>query len=249
VWRHYRKLTRGEFIVVGVDTAAGGGDYCAAQFLSKTKLDVPFLYHNQTLASEMTPELHMMLEAVYETTGVRPVVAYERQNGGVFEMERLAALNKRGDYIIYQAQSNVGTVSGAMGGPKLGWDTNTATRPTMLADLKDCIDNKLLTIYDKQTVNEMFAFVVVRTTSAWKAQAENGSHDDLVMSLAIAWQLYQSESPDDIQQSSVVYAKPPHQLQQTPYIGQADNTTSITGIDLTKVVKDTRNREAWKYNP
>jgi hypothetical protein len=28
-----------------------------------------------------------------------------------------------------------------------------------------------------------------------KAQAEQGAHDDLIMALAIAWQLYQSESP------------------------------------------------------
>ena len=27
------------------------------------------------------------------------------------------------------------------------------------------------------------------------SQAEQGGHDDLVMSLAIAWQLYQSEEP------------------------------------------------------
>ena len=39
----YRKIEPGEQIVVGVDTAAGGTDWCAAQFLSKTKLDVPIV--------------------------------------------------------------------------------------------------------------------------------------------------------------------------------------------------------------
>ena len=39
----YRELNPGEFFVIGVDTAAGGSDYCAAQFLSKTKLDVPIV--------------------------------------------------------------------------------------------------------------------------------------------------------------------------------------------------------------
>jgi hypothetical protein len=41
----------------------------------------------------------------------------------------------------------------------------------------------------------MFSFIVNQTSSSWKAQAESGAHDDLIMALAIAWQLYQSESP------------------------------------------------------
>ena len=65
----------------------------------------------------------------------------------------------------------------------------------MLSMLKECIDNKLLTIYDKPTVNEMFSFIVSQTSSSWKAQAEQGAHDDLIMALAIAWQLYQTENP------------------------------------------------------
>jgi hypothetical protein len=70
--------------VIGVDTAAGGSDYCAAQFLSKTKLDVPIVYHSHTLASEMTPVLQEELERIYDLTRVPPVIAYERNNGGVF---------------------------------------------------------------------------------------------------------------------------------------------------------------------
>lgn len=73
------------------------------------------------------------------------------------------------------------------------WDTNTATRPKMLADLKEAIDKRLIKIYDKRTINEMFSFIVVQTSTAWKAQAEKGANDDLVMALAIAWQLQQSE--------------------------------------------------------
>ena len=65
----------------------------------------------------------------------------------------------------------------------------------MLADLKECIDNRLIKLYHQKTVEEMFSFIVVQTTTTWKAQAEQGGHDDLVMSLAIAWQLYQSEEP------------------------------------------------------
>ena len=193
--KHYRELEPGEFIVVGVDTAAGGTDYCAAQFISKTKLDVPIVYHQHTLASEMTPILQEELERVHDVTTVSPIIAYERNNGGVFELERLAMLNRLGKYKIFNMPQYGGIQNNQP--TKIGWDTNTATRPKMLADLKECIDGHLIKLYDKRTIEEMFSFIVVQTSTTWKAQAEQGGHDDLVMSLAIAWQLYQSEKPPE----------------------------------------------------
>lgn len=192
-FRKYREFKEGEFIVVGVDTAAGGLDYCAAQFLSKSYLDVPLVYHEKTIATEMTPVLHLELEKIHDITGVSPVVAYERQNGGVFELERLASLNRLNKYRIFTMYT-YGQKNNPQG-KKLGWDTNSATRPKMLQDLKDAVDNQLIRVFDKPTVSEMFSFVINQTSTSWKAQAESGAHDDLVMSLAIAWQLYQSENP------------------------------------------------------
>lgn len=194
-FRRYRDYQKGEFIVVGVDTSWGGTDYSCAQFLSKTNLDIPTVFHSKVLATEMTPRIHAELERIYDETKVKPVVAFERNNGGVAEIERLATLNRNGKYKIYIERSGMATTQGLEDGVKLGWTTSSATRPTMLSMLKECIDNRLIRIYDKPTINEMFAFIVSQTSSSWKAQAEQGSHDDLVMSLAIAWQLYQTESP------------------------------------------------------
>ena len=195
-FRRYRQYKTGEFIVVGVDTAAGGTDYSTAQFVSKTELDVPTVFHANVIATEMTPKLHLELEKIYDQTGVKPVIAYERNNGGVFEIERLATLNRNGKYRIYKVKTGIGSTDKTEDTVKLGWDTNTATRPQMLAALKECIDMRLLTIYDKPTINEMFAFIVKQTSSSWKAAAETGAHDDLIMALAIAWQLYQTELPE-----------------------------------------------------
>lgn len=194
-FRRYRKYEKGEFYVVGVDTSWGGTDYCVAQFLSKTKLDVPTVYHSRALATEMTPLIHLELEKIYDQTGVKPVVAYERNNGGVAEIERLATLNRDGKYRIYQEKSGVGSTDATADTVKLGWTTSSASRPTMLSMLKEAIDSRLIRIYDKPTITEMFSFIVSQTSSSWKAQAESGAHDDLIMALAIAWQLYQSENP------------------------------------------------------
>jgi len=182
----YRQYKSGEFIVVGVDTSAGGGDYSAAQFLSKTNLDVPTVLHTSQSITVATPIIHNELEKIFDETNVKPVVAYERQNGGVFELERLSTLNRLNKYDMF-TMPTYGKIDNPTA-KKIGWDTNTATRPKMLQELKECIDNKLIKLYHKQTVNELFTFIV---SNIGKPEAENNAHDDLVMSLAIAWQLYQ----------------------------------------------------------
>lgn len=179
--RKYRELEYGELIVVGADGAAGGADYCAAQFFSKTKLDVPWVYHEKKVTTEMTADLYPILNEIYDKTGIPPVVAYESNFGGLFELERLNRLSKEGKYLVYTDPDG-----------KLGWATNTATRPKLLSELKEAIENRLFKIYDKPTIDELLSFVVKRTPTGWKPQAESGAHDDLVISLGIAYQIMQS---------------------------------------------------------
>ncbi len=198
MFRRYRSYQKNEFIIVFADTAWGGLDWCAAQFLSKTNLDVPVVFHSKILATEMTPQIHNELERIYDETQVKPVVCFERNNGGIAEIERLATLNRSGKYRIYQEKSGVGTTGAVDNSVRLGYTTNSATRPTMLQMLKEAVDARILNIYDKPTINEMFSFIISQTSSSWKAQAEQGAHDDLIMSLAGAWQLYQSENPIEI---------------------------------------------------
>ena len=176
MFKIYRTITSGEQIVVGVDTASGLNDYVAAHFMSKKHLDIPWVYHSPETITVFTNKLAEALNKIYDTTGKRPIVAYERNNGSNFEMDRLAAMNRENKYEIFK-MPEFGK-QGAGTSIRLGWDTNTATRPIMLQDLKDAVDKMVITIYDKPTINEMFAFVKVQTTNRWKAQAESGAHDD-----------------------------------------------------------------------
>lgn len=191
-FRRFRQYQKGEFIICAADTSSGGGDYSCAQFLSKTNIDVPVVYHSQITASEMTPHIANELELIYLQTGVKPVVAYETNNGGVFELQRLSTLNRNGNWTMYQQKSNIGTTETMENTVKYGFSTNSATRPAILQILKEAIDNQLITIYDKPTINEMFSFIIKPNG---RPEAEQSAHDDLVMSLAIAWQMYQTENP------------------------------------------------------
>lgn len=190
MFKQYRKIEKGEFFVIFADTSAGGADYNACQFLSKTKIDVPLVYHLKGIATVMTNEIFPVIEKIYDLTGVKPVVAYENNAGGIFELERLAAMNRLNKFDIYK-QSTHGTGLSEQT-EKIGWVTNTATRPLMLQDLKNAIDHRLLGLYDEETIRELYSFIISKTG---KPEAESGSHDDLVMSLAGAWQLYQQCEP------------------------------------------------------
>lgn len=191
----YRELEDGEFIIIFADTAWGGGDFCATQFISKTKIDVPWVFHKKCLASEMTPVIHHMAEEIFDITGIQPIVCYERQNGGIAELERIVGLNRNQKYIVWEQPSPQAQIKDT-GTNKYGWDTSSLTRPVMLSMLKEAIDNQFIKIYHAPTISEAFSFVEKQTVGGrWRAQAEHGAHDDLIMSLAGAWQLYQSEEP------------------------------------------------------
>ena len=110
MFRQYRKFLPDEKIVVAADTSSGLGDYCAVQFLSKTKIDIPLIYHRKIIATEMTNELYPVLEKIYDITGNKPVVAYERNAGGVFEMDRLASMNRLGKFTIFK-MPNIGMIN------------------------------------------------------------------------------------------------------------------------------------------
>lgn len=184
--KRFREYKPNELILCGVDTSAGGRDYTACQFLSKKYIDVPTVIHANRSITSITPDIHQELEKIYDETGIQPVVAYERNNGGLFELERLATLNRNGKYKIF-TMPTYGSIDNGLP-TRIGWDTNSATRPKMLQDLKEAIDTRTIRLYDKLTVNELFTFIISKTG---KPTAENKSHDDLLMALAIAWQLYQ----------------------------------------------------------
>lgn len=190
-FQQFRPFQQGEFIILGVDPSHGGADNTAAQFLSQKWLDVPLIYHSNMTITFSTPLFHEKLTEISQQTGVRPIVAFERNNGGDFEMERLARLNRNGDYLIY-TMKRLGNTGRMEDTGKYGWDTNTATRPKMLQDLKEAIESENLHLYHRPTVDEMFSFIIATNG---KPEAEENAHDDLVMALAVAWQLYQTEKP------------------------------------------------------
>lgn len=190
MFRTYRPIEQGEVIVVGADCSQGGMDENFAHFLSKTKLDIPLVYQKKGVAAEMTTHIYPVLEKIFSVTGIKPLVAFERNNGGASEMQRLQVLNREAKYDLF-VMPKIGLETIPLTSPdtnKLGWSTDIASRPIMLGDLKTCIDSKLITIYDEETLKQLKTFIVNRNG---KPEAARGKRDDAIMSLAVAWQLFQ----------------------------------------------------------
>lgn len=189
--RRFRKIQKSEFFVVFGDCSQGGIDSNYVQFLSKSGVDVPLVLEMKDVAANMTPVLHQTLEWIHDTTGVQPVVSLERNMGGSSELERLRIMNRLGKYRI-ATMKKYGTTQGELETELLGWSTDAATRPKMLGDLKQAIDSYQIGIYDEETVNQLKKFIVNKNN---RPEAAPNAHDDAVMSLAGAWQLYQTENP------------------------------------------------------
>jgi hypothetical protein len=189
-FKQFRDLKKGEQIYIFGDTSFGCGDESTCAFFSSKRFDYPMVWGDSVIATEMTDEVYPIFNWISDETGVMPLVAYERNNGGAFEMERLAKLNKLGKYDIFRMPVTDTETGEIEKSDKIGYDTNTATRPQMLSHFKEVVDSKLIRIYDKKTVEQMFSFIRVQHSNAIKAEAEKNAHDDRVMAHAGAYEMY-----------------------------------------------------------
>lgn len=187
MFRLYRHPQPGEFFVIFGDGAQGGEDKNNVQFLSKTHGDFPLVLSMHGVMAEATVHIRQALEYIYQKTKVRPVIALERNNGGASAMLDLYNSNHEGHYKCYFMRDPNGIPT-----DKLGFDTNTLTRPKMLGEWLAAYNSKLVQIYDQETQEQHQTFIVNRNG---KPEAAPNTHDDAVMASAGAWQLYGTEHP------------------------------------------------------
>lgn len=198
-FRIYRKLDPGEFIIATEDTSQGGGDWNICAFASYQRLDVPIVYWNDGVAATATPDIHKALEFISDITGVPPILAPERNNGGASEIERYRVLNRKEKYSIYVMKDRSAKVGEEEDEEStlLGWKTSAATRPYLLGEYKEVFDAHTWSFYDQQLLDHHKTFIKGK---GGKPQASKGTHDDGVIALAIVNQLYQTETPPESQQ-------------------------------------------------
>jgi len=181
MFKLYRNPKPNEFFVCGADPAEGN-DYCAAVWKSKDTAETVLVFHARMESSQFGYELIKGSTFLYKETRLWPTIGVER-NTGQATIARLLDNN----YASLYRHTDI-TDEHATESSKIGWPTNVGTRPMMLDDLALSIRQGVNKIHDKQTLKEMLSFI--RNPKTGKPEAEAGTHDDLVMAEAIAWQLY-----------------------------------------------------------
>ncbi len=158
--------------VLGGDTAGTGSDYFAAHVLdNRTGEQVAVVHHR--FGERMFAEQCYCLGMYYGEA----LIGIET-NYSTYPQLCLEELGYRNFYVRQRLDTYTGNLVNAF-----GFETTTKSRPLIIDGLKDVAKGALETITDYETLGEMLTFVY---DEKWKPQAEEGEHDDLVMSLAIA---------------------------------------------------------------
>lgn len=158
--------------VLGGDTAGTGSDQFAAHVLDNCTGEQVAVIHHQ-FGERMFAQQVYCLGLYYNKALVGIEVNYSTYPEMVLE-----ELDYPNLYVRERFDSYTGKTVKAF-----GFETTTLTRPILVDLLKDVARQALDSIYDAATIREMLSFVY---DDKWKAQAEEGEHDDLVMSLGIA---------------------------------------------------------------
>lgn len=102
-------------------------------------------------------------------------------NAGTFPIKELERLNYYNQYVRELQDTYTGNLKKAF-----GFRTDKATRPLIIANLVKIVREHMELIRDIPTLEEMLTFV---RNEKGRPEAQNGAHDDLIMGLAITYQI------------------------------------------------------------
>lgn len=160
---------------IGADVGKGvrGGDNSVAQVLDEKK------NHVATWCGLVLPDY--FAQVLYELgmmyNGARLIV--ENNDHGILTVYCLDR-DYAYPYLYQEIQHDKVTDKETV---KLGFSTNARTKPLIIDHLRASLREAELLVRDKETIEEMLTYIV---TESGKMEAEEGSHDDRVMALALA---------------------------------------------------------------
>lgn len=168
----YRTPERGVPYVIGADTAGDGSDWFVAQVLDNRTGEQICVMRTHTDEDMFAKQLYCLgkwyndaLIAVETNLSTYPVM----------ELERLKYKNQ---YVRESVDDYTHQPRRAF-----GFRTDSKTRPVIIAELIKAARDDINLICDTDTLEEMLTFV---RNEQYRPEAEEGAHDDCVMSLAIA---------------------------------------------------------------
>lgn len=171
----YREYDPAETYTIGADVAMGvrGGDYSVAHVLDGSKRQAA------VYRAHVHPDYFAVVLNALGRRYNDALVSVESNNHGLLTVNKLSKdLLYPNVYqeVIRDTVLDRETV-------KLGWSTNVKTKPLAIDLLRAAHRDDDVEVYDRTTLEEMRSYIL---TEEGKLEAEQGCHDDCVMSLAIA---------------------------------------------------------------
>ena len=157
---------------IGVDTAGEGSDYFVANVLDAKTGTQAAIMRNQSDADLFTKQLYC-LGRYYKDA----LIAVE-SNFDSFPIRELQRLEYNNQYVREQLDTYTGKTE-----KRFGFRTTSLTRPTIISRLIEVVREHTESLNDKETLEELLT--IVRNEKG-RIEAPEGSHDDIMMSLAIA---------------------------------------------------------------
>ena len=173
--------------VIGADIAEGleDGDYSCAQILNRRTCEQVGIWHGHCPPDEFGRILYdigMFFNKAY--------LAPERNFHGYGVVNSLRDLKY--PRLYYDRDKAQEVIKKQVAGHKTyGWDTNSHTKTIMIQTLAAFIRNKHIKINDINTIDELMSYAYDESKEG-KTGAMRGCHDDRVIALAIALQLYEN---------------------------------------------------------
>lgn len=171
--RIYREPERGHPYVIGADTAGAGSDACVAQVLDNSTGEQVAVYRSTGVDEDEFTRVLYCLGRYYNDALIG--VETNLSTYPVRELERLR-------YPRQYVRESVDTYTHETL-RSFGFRTDQKTRPLLISTLVSYVREHPEDIADRETIGEMLTFV---RGESFRAEAEAGAHDDLVMALGIA---------------------------------------------------------------
>lgn len=170
--------------VTGTDCAEGipAGDYSATVVLNATTGAQAARLHGHWRVHEHARHVYDLARR-YTTDGQLPITAIERNNHGHAVIALLTRELRFPRYRLFHHMRF--DQDGVKREKKIGWETNTRSRETMLQNLAEAIEDGGMTVRDETFIRECLTFV---QTDTGKWEAAEGAHDDLIFAWGIAVQ-------------------------------------------------------------
>ena len=159
--------------VIGADVSLGVGQDYSAAVVMNNKYEIVAHYRNNRIDPSMWGELLFYLGRYYNNA----FLAVESNSMGIATLQKLDSMG----YVNLYRQTKVANVSNEEG-ERLGFRTTSATKPAIIGNLKNLIENEDIMIPSPQVIQELKDYI---STDTGKTEAAPGCYDDSVIALSI----------------------------------------------------------------